>query len=91
MRRGAKLRPSGSQVRSSLGAGSARAESACSLSGRDAKMPHLLNIIQMCSEGEKYKDIAKKVLEKKDFIEKKTSELEGAIEDYMDLVKIGDA
>ena len=54
-------------------------------------MPHLLNIIQMCSEGEKYKDIAKKVLEKKDFIEKKTSELEGAIEDYMDLVKIGDA
>ena len=45
----------------------------------------------MCSEGEKYKDIAKKVLEKKEFIEKKTSELEGAIEDYMDLVKIGDA
>ena len=89
VRRGMKMRTSASQVRSSVGAGSARAESACS--GRDAKMPHLLNIIQMCSEGEKYKDIAKKVLERKEFIEKKTSELEGAIEDYMDLVKIGDA
>ena len=44
----------------------------------------------MCSEGEKYKDIEKKLMEKKEFVERKTSELEGAIEDYMDLVKIGD-
>ena len=56
---------------------SVRADSTASKGTKDANLPHLLNI-------------EKKLMEKKEFVERKTSELEGAIEDYMDLVKIGD-